>query len=44
MLNGFGFGSNSGYDATLTGKVLNSAIIEVVNKLVADLDSGKLAL
>lgn len=40
----FGFGSSSGYDATLTGKVLNLAIIEVVNKLVADLESGKLAL
>jgi curli biogenesis system outer membrane secretion channel CsgG len=36
-----GFGSSAGYDATLTGKVLNSAMIDVVNKLVANLENGK---
>jgi curli biogenesis system outer membrane secretion channel CsgG len=36
-----GFGGSAGYDATLTGKVLNSAMIDVVNKLVANLENGK---
>ena len=39
-----GFGSSAGYDATLTGKVLNLAMIDVVNKLVADLENGKWSL
>lgn len=37
-----GFGSKAGYDATLNGKVLDFAIKEVVNKMVADLESGTL--
>jgi len=36
----FGFGSTASYDATLTGKVLNLAIMDAVNKLVAGLESG----
>jgi curli biogenesis system outer membrane secretion channel CsgG len=36
-----GFGSTAGYDATLNGKVLDLAIREVVNKLVAGLESGQ---
>jgi len=36
-----GFGGTAGYDATLTGKVLNFAIIDVVNKLVAGLENGE---
>jgi curli biogenesis system outer membrane secretion channel CsgG len=36
-----GFGSSASYDATLTGKVLNFAMIDVVNKLVANLKNGK---
>lgn len=39
-----GFGSSAGYDATLTGKVLNLAMIDVVNKLVADLENGRWSL
>lgn len=39
-----GFGSSAGYDATLTGKVLNLAMIDVVNKLVADLERGQWSL
>ncbi len=39
-----GFGSSAGYDATLTGKVLNLAMIDVVNKLVADLENGQWSL
>ncbi len=35
-----GFGGSAGYDSTLNGKVLNLAITEAVNKLVADLESG----
>jgi curli biogenesis system outer membrane secretion channel CsgG len=35
-----GFGGTAGYDATLNGKVLNLAITEAVNNLVADLESG----
>lgn len=35
-----GFGSTASYDATLNGKVLDLAIREVVNKLVAGLESG----
>lgn len=35
-----GFGSQSGYDTTLNGKVLNLAITNAVDELVADLDSG----
>ncbi|MDP4530098.1 CsgG/HfaB family protein [Alkalimonas delamerensis] len=36
-----GFGSTASYDATLNGKVLDLAIREVVNKLVAGLESGQ---
>lgn len=39
-----GFGSSAGYDATLTGKVLNLAIIDVVNKLVGNLEGGQWSL
>ncbi len=35
-----GFGSAAGYDATLNGKVLNLAIMEAVNNLVAGLERG----
>ena len=35
-----GFGSSAGYDATLNDKVLNLAAIEVVDKLVAAMESG----
>lgn len=39
-----GFGSKAGYDATLTDKVLNLAMIEVVNRLVEGLESGMITL
>lgn len=35
-----GFGGTAGYDATLNGKVLNLAITEAVNNLVAGLQRG----
>ena len=35
-----GFGGTASYDATLTGKVLDLAIREAVNNLVAGVDSG----
>jgi curli biogenesis system outer membrane secretion channel CsgG len=35
-----GFGTAAGYDSTLNGKVLNLAITDAVNKLVADLQRG----
>ena len=35
-----GFGAAAGYDATLNGKVLNLAITEAVNALVAGLERG----
>jgi curli biogenesis system outer membrane secretion channel CsgG len=35
-----GFGSTAGYDATLNGRVLNLAITEAVNNLVAGLERG----
>jgi curli biogenesis system outer membrane secretion channel CsgG len=35
-----GFGTVAGYDATLNGKVLNLAITDAVNKLVAALETG----
>ena len=35
-----GFGSQASYDATLTDKVLNLAMIDVVNKLVGGLQAG----
>lgn len=35
-----GFGTSSGYDSTLNGKVLNQSIAEAVNKLVAQLEKG----
>lgn len=35
-----GFGSRSGYDSTLNGKVLDLAIREAVDKLVAGIESG----
>ncbi|MCV6614880.1 MAG: CsgG/HfaB family protein [Cellvibrionaceae bacterium] len=38
-----GFGGTAAYDSTLNGKVLSLAIIEAVNVLVADVDSGKLS-
>ncbi len=37
-----GFGSDAGYDATLTGKVLNLSIMESVNNLMRDIESGNL--
>ncbi len=36
-----GFGSSAPYDATLNDKVLNLAVIDVVNKLVASLERGE---
>jgi len=39
-----GTGSRAGYDSTLNGKVLNLAIVDCINKLVADLESGTLQL
>ena len=36
-----GFGSTAGYDATLNGKVLNLAITEAVNNLVAGLERSE---
>lgn len=36
-----GFGATAGYDATLTDKVLNLAMLDVVNKLVKGLESGE---
>jgi curli biogenesis system outer membrane secretion channel CsgG len=36
-----GFGSTSGYDSTLNGKVLDLAIREAVNRLVEGLEQGK---
>ncbi len=35
-----GTGGTAGYDATLNGKVLNFAIVEVVNSLTRDIDNG----
>lgn len=35
-----GFGSSAGYDATLNGKVLDLAIRDAVNNLVAGVDTG----
>ncbi len=35
-----GFGGTAGYDATLNGKVLNLAIMEAVNNLVAGVERG----
>ncbi len=39
-----GFGGTAGYDATLNGKVLNFAITEAVNNLVAALERGEWSL
>jgi curli biogenesis system outer membrane secretion channel CsgG len=36
-----GFGGDAGYDATLTGKVLDLAMREAVNGLVSGLDAGR---
>jgi curli biogenesis system outer membrane secretion channel CsgG len=36
-----GFGSNASYDSTLNGKVLDLAVREAVNNLVADIQSHK---
>lgn len=36
-----GFGTVAGYDATLNGKVLNLAVMEAVNNLVAGLERGE---
>jgi curli biogenesis system outer membrane secretion channel CsgG len=36
-----GFGSTSGYDSTLSDKVLNLAITDAVNKLVVGLEKGE---
>lgn len=36
-----GFGSRSGYDSTLNGKVLDLAVTDAVNKLVQSIDSGE---
>lgn len=38
-----GFGGTAGYDSTLNGKVLDLAIREAVNNLVAGLDAGQWA-
>ncbi len=35
-----GFGGTASYDSTLNGKVLDLAIRDAVNKLVADIDNG----
>ena len=37
----FGFGGTASYDSTLTGKVLNMAIMDAVNKLVTALEQGE---
>ncbi len=39
-----GFGGTAGYDSTLNGKVLNLAITEAVNNLVASLERGEWSL
>lgn len=39
-----GFGTSSGYDSTLNGKVLNLAITDAVNKMVEALESGAINL
>ena len=39
-----GTGGTQGYDSTLNGKVLNLSITDAVNKLVADVASGKAKL
>lgn len=39
-----GTGGTQGYDSTLNGKVLNLSITDAVNKLVRDLESGKVKL
>ncbi|MBF0452336.1 MAG: CsgG/HfaB family protein [Candidatus Magnetomorum sp.] len=39
-----GFGGTASYDATLTGKVLNLAIMDAVNKLVEGLERGEWSL
>jgi curli biogenesis system outer membrane secretion channel CsgG len=39
-----GTGGTSGYDSTLNGKVLNLSITDAVNKMVRDLESGRLEL
>ena len=36
-----GFGSDSGYDSTLNGKVLNLSVTDAVNKLVRSIESGE---
>lgn len=36
-----GFGSNASYDSTLNGKVLDLAIREAINHLVADIQNNK---
>ena len=38
-----GFGGTSGYDSTLTGKVLDLAMREAVDKLAAGRDAGQWA-
>ncbi len=39
-----GTGGSQGYDSTLNGKVLNFSITDAVNKLVADLEAGRVKL
>jgi curli biogenesis system outer membrane secretion channel CsgG len=39
-----GFGTSSGYDSTLNGKVLNLAITNAVNKMVEALEGGEINL
>ncbi|MFT7386804.1 MAG: curli biogenesis system outer membrane secretion channel CsgG [Candidatus Endobugula sp.] len=39
-----GFGTASGYDSTLNGKVLNFAITEAVNNMTRDIDNGSLTV
>ena len=36
-----GFGSESGYDSTLNGKVLNLSVTDAVNKLVRGIENGE---
>lgn len=36
-----GFGTESGYDSTLNGKVLNLAVTDAVNKLVRSMETGE---
>lgn len=39
-----GFGSDTGYDATLNGKVLNLSIMEATNNLITAIENGTFAI